>query len=84
MTVPATGLSVSMGRVFRSFTNVPEGTGSATNIRLSGTLGSIFLGRTPGTTIQFSSAFGGRTTPYFPYGSGSVLTMTFGGRTRML
>jgi len=84
MTIPATGLSVSMGRVFRAYTNVPEGTGSATNIRLSGTLGNLFLGRSVGTTIPFSSAFGGRTTPYYPYGSGSVLTMTFGGRTRMI
>ena len=84
MTIPATGLAVSMGRVFRAYTNAPEGTGSATNIRLSGTLGNLFLGRPPGTTIQFSSAFGGRPAPFAPYGSGSVLTMTFGGRTRMI
>ena len=77
MTIPATGLSVSMGRVFRAYTNTTEGTGYATNIRLSGTLGNLFLSRPAGTPIQFSHAFGGRTPPYYPYGSG--LQMTFGG-----
>jgi len=80
MTVPATGSTISMGKVFRAFTNTSPGTGSASNIRLSGTLGNLFLGRSPGTTIQFSNAFGGRPAPFAPYGSG--LQMTFGGRTR--
>jgi len=68
MTIPATGLTVSMGKVFRSYTNTVEGTGSATNVRLSGTLGNLFLGRPAGTTTQFSHTFGGKKVPYGPYG----------------
>jgi len=59
--LPATGQAIAMGRVRQAYNNVAPGAGQ--NISLSGTLGPN-IGRTPGTAISFSSAFGGRTAPY--------------------
>jgi len=60
--LPATGATISMGRVYTSYSNsAPAGGG---NIRLSATLGANYGGKSAGTEISFSSTFGGKTTPY--------------------
>jgi len=60
--LPATGATISMGRVYTSYSNSAPAAGS--NIRLSATLGANYGGKTAGTAISFSSTFGGKTTPY--------------------
>jgi len=57
--LPATGSTITMGGVYRAYTNV-----APTNVRLSATLGDSYGGKVPGTAISFSSTFGGKTTPY--------------------
>lgn len=60
--LPDTGVAITMGRVYTSYTNSAPTAGS--NIRLSATLGANYGGKSAGTTISFSSTFGGKTTPY--------------------
>jgi hypothetical protein len=59
--LPATGSALVMGRVYTSYTNTTASGNS--NIKLSATLGPQ-KGKSAGTTIAFSSTFGGSTTPY--------------------
>jgi len=74
-TLPATGSMIKMGSVYRAYTNTNPGTaGNAAppsytggqNIRLSAVLGAGFQGVSTGTSIQFSTTFGGKVTTY-PY-----------------
>lgn len=58
--LPATGSSMTMGRVKKGYSNVAASAGS--NISLRGTLGG-YLGISTGA-VSLSSTFGGRTTPY--------------------
>ena len=60
--LPATGAAITMGRVYTSYSNITPTAGA--NIRLSATLGANYGGKGAGTTISFSSTFGGKTTPY--------------------
>jgi hypothetical protein len=60
--LPATGSAIKMGGVYQAYTNTAPSAGL--NIRLSATLGANYGGKSAGTTIAFSSTFGGKTTPY--------------------
>ena len=59
--LPATGSEIAMGKVRKAYTNVTPAAGQ--NITLSGVLGP-YKGRSAGTSISFSSTFGGATVPY--------------------
>lgn len=62
--IPNTGSTITMGKVFRAYTNVSGGTGTGVNIALRGTLGNL---RTPKITtgsISLSSSFGGIVGPF--------------------
>jgi len=59
--LPATGSEMTMGTVYKAYTNTTPTTGS--NVSLSATLGPL-KGVSAGTQISMSSTFGGATTPY--------------------
>jgi len=58
--LPATGTTITMGRVYHAYTNITAGAGS--NINLRATLGP-YISITTGS-ISLSANFGGRTTLY--------------------
>lgn len=58
--IPNTGTQISMGKVYRAYTNVTPTTG--VNVSLRATLGP-YISITTGS-ISLSSSFGGRTGPY--------------------
>ena len=62
--LPATGATISMGRVYSAYTNAAYPTAAGTNVKLSATLGATYGGKVAGASISFSSTFGGKTTPY--------------------
>jgi hypothetical protein len=67
--LPATGTTISMGRVQQSYNNVTAGTGpnataGSINVRLNASLGVSYGGKAANAQTQFSSTFGGKTTPY--------------------
>lgn len=59
--LPATGSEMTMGQVYKAFTNTTATAGS--NVSLSATLGP-YKGVSAGNQISMSSTFGGATTPY--------------------
>jgi hypothetical protein len=59
--LPATGSEMTMGRVYKAYTNTTASAGA--NISLSATLGP-YKGVAAGNQISMSSTFGGATTPY--------------------
>jgi hypothetical protein len=59
--LPATGATITMGRVYTSYTNTAPTVGS--NIRLSATLGP-YGGKSATVQISFSSTFGNKNAPY--------------------
>lgn len=73
-TLPNTGQTMTFGRTYKAYTNVPVNTsGNATdsppytgskNIKLSQILGKGFAAINTGTQISISSTFGGKPTPY--------------------
>ena len=67
-TLPATGQTISFGRVYSAFTNAAYPTAGGTNVSLSATLGANYaLPLKPGgTTISLSATFGSANSPY-PY-----------------
>jgi hypothetical protein len=73
--LPATGQAIAMGAVYVAAGGGGfAGTATRTqlaglNIKLSATLGVSYGGKTLGTTISFSSTFGGKTVPYTYYGN---------------
>jgi len=60
--LPATGTAISMGRVYKAYTNITASVG--TNVRLNATLGVSYGGKAANASTAFSSTFGGKTTPY--------------------
>lgn len=67
--LPATGSAIAMGRVQQAYNNVTVGTGGnaptgTQNVKLSAVLGVNYGGKVAGAPIQFSTTFGGKTTPH--------------------
>lgn len=60
--LPATGSTITMGRVYHAYTNATAVGG--TNVRLNATLGVSYGGKAANASTAFSSTFGGKTTPY--------------------
>lgn len=61
--LPATGSTITMGRVYSAYTGAAYPTAGGTGVKLSDTLGVNYGGKIAGASISFSSTFGGKTTP---------------------
>lgn len=62
-TLPNTGSTMAFGKVKSAYDNGAYPRSAGANISLTSSLGS-HISFTAGTTLAFSSTFGGRNTPY--------------------